>query len=638
MDLAGIKVVVFCGGRGSATIIQELLRWPHLQVTLIVNAYDDGLSTGALRNFIDDMLGPSDFRKNLSYLFYPHSPEQYSLKKLLEFRLPKTPAREQYKNVDDFLLRFSYLFAQVEKEVFVRIQSLLAVFFDYAKEQALTFDFRDCSLGNLIFAGAYLQQNKNFNAATKIMSELVSSRAHLLNVSEGENRVLVGLKADGELLANEAAIVSSQSPVPIRNIFLLPQPINTTEWEALQKKSLAEKETWLKQCEQLPQISLEAQSALDEADIIIFGPGTQHSSLFPSYKIAKKAIAASPARIKALIMNLEPDHDIQTLAANDVVDAALFYLQSETAQVNSISHVFLNNSFTSTQIDLGKMNSLSYYKNVAIIIDEYANRFKKSVHNGRKVVDQVLSLWKETNNPLSNTKSIDIFIDIHKRSLAMAAVTEEFLEMDWKKYSAEVVLTINNHSLAEIQTPHQNIIESKQTGIFPEVVFFAEWLMQKNSEYLVLLTGDGEYRFRDVLLGIDLLEQSHFGAVFGSRTQSRLQFKKSIQAAYGEKKFLRKVSVLGSFMMTAVFAARFGMIFSDPLTGFRIFKRSQISPLLQEIIIKKKTTPISIAKFLIAHKVEIAELPVHYKTFSGFTDPNWRMRRGLKNLWSIFKF
>lgn len=60
------RVVLFCGGRGSATIIRALLRQTDVELTLLVNAYDDGLSTGALRDFIPGMLGPSDFRKNLS--------------------------------------------------------------------------------------------------------------------------------------------------------------------------------------------------------------------------------------------------------------------------------------------------------------------------------------------------------------------------------------------------------------------------------------------------------------------------------------------------------------------------------------------------------------------------------------------
>jgi 2-phospho-L-lactate transferase/gluconeogenesis factor (CofD/UPF0052 family) len=72
------QIVLFCGGRGSATIIRALLRQTDIDLTLLVNAYDDGLSTGALRNFIPGMLGPSDFRKNLSYLLGNYSNAQYA--------------------------------------------------------------------------------------------------------------------------------------------------------------------------------------------------------------------------------------------------------------------------------------------------------------------------------------------------------------------------------------------------------------------------------------------------------------------------------------------------------------------------------------------------------------------------------
>src|SRR3990167_8685381 len=97
-----IKIALFCGGRGSATIIHELLRWPTVQLTLIVNAYDDGLSTGALRKSIAQMLGPSDFRKNLSYLLDPYSEEQYALKNLLELRLPRSINDEDIAQIQEF--------------------------------------------------------------------------------------------------------------------------------------------------------------------------------------------------------------------------------------------------------------------------------------------------------------------------------------------------------------------------------------------------------------------------------------------------------------------------------------------------------------------------------------------------------
>ena len=56
-----------CGGSGSESIIKYFLI-KNIELTLIVNACDDGKSTGQLRKIIPDLLGPSDFRKNFSYL------------------------------------------------------------------------------------------------------------------------------------------------------------------------------------------------------------------------------------------------------------------------------------------------------------------------------------------------------------------------------------------------------------------------------------------------------------------------------------------------------------------------------------------------------------------------------------------
>src|SRR5713101_7978721 len=95
---AGKKTIVslFCGGRGSSTITRELIRMPNVELNLLINAYDDGLSTGELRGFIPGMLGPSDFRKNLSYLLDLYSDQQYALRNLIELRLPTEfgPAEE----------------------------------------------------------------------------------------------------------------------------------------------------------------------------------------------------------------------------------------------------------------------------------------------------------------------------------------------------------------------------------------------------------------------------------------------------------------------------------------------------------------------------------------------------------------
>ena len=41
-------VSVFCGGRGGSNLIREFLRRPDLELNALINAYDDGLSTGEI--------------------------------------------------------------------------------------------------------------------------------------------------------------------------------------------------------------------------------------------------------------------------------------------------------------------------------------------------------------------------------------------------------------------------------------------------------------------------------------------------------------------------------------------------------------------------------------------------------------
>ena len=112
-------------------------------------------------------------------------------------------------------------------------------------------------------------------------------------------------------------------------------------------------------------------------------------------------------------------------------------------------------------------------------------------------------------------------------------------------------------------------------GLFPEIAFFQYRLTRGKSDYLVLMTGDGAYRFDDVLAIIHLLEhQRALGGVFGSRTQSRRQFITSIRAAYGENRLLYWLGKTAAFILSALFYLRSGVIFSDPLTGLRVFRQS----------------------------------------------------------------
>src|SRR5262245_663162 len=63
-----LRIVIFSGRRGSTVLSKELLADPRISLTLAINGYDDGLSTGEIRRFLGQALGPSDFRKNANRL------------------------------------------------------------------------------------------------------------------------------------------------------------------------------------------------------------------------------------------------------------------------------------------------------------------------------------------------------------------------------------------------------------------------------------------------------------------------------------------------------------------------------------------------------------------------------------------
>src|SRR3954454_9618065 len=78
-----MRIVILCGGSGSSALQYGLYhtlekRVDGVDVRVLVNAYDNGRSTGTVRQVMNgQILGPSDVRKNHATrcrLMYPDSP------------------------------------------------------------------------------------------------------------------------------------------------------------------------------------------------------------------------------------------------------------------------------------------------------------------------------------------------------------------------------------------------------------------------------------------------------------------------------------------------------------------------------------------------------------------------------------
>lgn len=92
-----MKVVVLSGGSGNAALLEGMYElYPQVDVKVIINAYDDGKSTGVCRD-ITNTLGVSDVRKNhlRMYRIKTHLPDR----RIIEFYndrydLPKGKEKE----------------------------------------------------------------------------------------------------------------------------------------------------------------------------------------------------------------------------------------------------------------------------------------------------------------------------------------------------------------------------------------------------------------------------------------------------------------------------------------------------------------------------------------------------------------
>jgi 2-phospho-L-lactate transferase/gluconeogenesis factor (CofD/UPF0052 family) len=358
-----IKTVVFCGGHGGVNIYRKLLDHPNFDVTVVVNAYDDGLSTGDIRRAIPGFLGPSDVRKNIVAMVDHKSETSRIVCELFSLRLPARLTEEQEKdfheaaiigdwtkiNFPEFRVLLTKLNQKKRDELIDYLRVAISFLFsDEAKYQTI---LEDCSFGNLILSGIFLANNKDFDLMVEVASKLAEIKGTLLCVSP-QNLWLVGVAANGEFLSSEAAIVNNKSNVRMAEVFLLNEEADSELIERLSEKDLQKNLESLKNIENLPKANRRTLDAISYADLIILCPGTQHSSLYPTYLAEglPEALMMNKHAMRVIITNVGEDKEIPMMTANDIINSALLYLNGKGNRdepiTSYIDYFFVNDPFS----------------------------------------------------------------------------------------------------------------------------------------------------------------------------------------------------------------------------------------------------------------------------------------------------
>ena len=616
------KVSIFCGGRGSATLIKYLATQKNIELTLLINAYDDGKSTGILRKNIPGLLGPSDFRKNFSYLIDFLSDEQRILKSIFEYRIKKkVSVKEFYNKIKELekLNRYNtncipteinYL----EKNIKKKIIDYLLICTKYLLNSNI--NLLDFSFGNLIFAGIFLDENRNFNLTVQKFAGFINSNVKIINISNNKNRWLVAVNEKKEIIEDEAKLVEKKQIIPIKDIFLLRKKEMMFFLKNFKKNNQDQKLSYLKKMNSIPEINPEAKNNLLKSDYIIYGPGTQYSSLFPSYIIGNKTIKLSKAK-KVMIMNLEHDNDIINLSTEKILIKSLKFLSSKLKTNSVIDTVLIDNNC--------KFNNLSgNYKETLIKNVDVQNNYLKKIHSGRKLYDEIFKKEKE--------KNLLLYINLIDEKSWNDEYIDQVFNQNWNLLFENITVIINS-DVIKLNKSYSKILIRKSHKDFPEIDIFNSWCRKKNSKYLITISGDGFYDLSRTIEYIKLMRDLNSGILIGSRNQSRSQHFDNIKKIYGTNILLYFFSKISEFFFIFIYFFKLKFFLLDPNSGYRIYSKENFN---FEKIQKKQKYPSVILKELARKKIEVLEVPIRYYVRRNFHAKILRFKYAIKNIKGLF--
>lgn len=589
-----VKVSMFSGGRGTGAITDALLRYPDIELTLLVNTYDDGLSTGLLRRFIPGMLGPSDVRKNISrFLHHRKDRASQALLFLIEYRFPDPyeataalallRAFSDLKNTEyatnEILQARENLSLNQIKAAATYLEAFLAYYRAHPENHSW-FPFGDVSLGNLLFAGCYLVNGEDFNRAVADFSRFAEIGDRVLNLTNGENRVLVALKENGVYLHDEASVVGPQDTSRIEEIFLLPRYLEPGELSDAMTKS--EKIAYLRSVEALPSLSEAARQVLLEADIIIYGPGTQYSSLLPSYLTlgVAEAIERNAKAEKIFIANIARDYDILGEDATTLTRAFLWNM-SRKGQYPAVCQKFISRFFfqkpeatSSGETPYVPFNAAEFEYPLDKVrwIDWEGDKGK---HLGAKTISELLILvegeMEKRVHHVAHRVSIVVPVLDEVRTVGQVLKNLKALDLSSMKLDKEIIVVDGGSTdgTLDILAQELDIRVYEISGGRGKAL--GTGIIKAKGDIVVFFPSDGEYSEEDILRVVAPLVNQEFPVVLGSRAFHTHDLNRTLKRVYGNHGVLFFVSKYGGIALSILMLVIYHRFISDPFTTLRGF-------------------------------------------------------------------
>lgn len=276
-----MKVLVISGGSGNDALIKGLKNYYNsIDVKVLVNAYDNGKSTGVCRS-LTDTLGVSDVRKNHIRMYKAMTSNQNRC--FIEF----------YEERYDFTPGYELI------EIKQKLKSWnLETLIPYAEEffqndDVASYNFRDFNVSNIIYSQMY--KSLGYEETNKYFCSLLGIDDFVI-LNSFDNVFIQAVTASDKVIADEGDIVEyCNSSDPIADIQYVGQCNNCLNSQAIE--------------------------AIIDADYIVISTGTFWSSIYPTLQYGKlyQYINNSAAK-KVWALNNTEDKDAFGVGCDDFIN------------------------------------------------------------------------------------------------------------------------------------------------------------------------------------------------------------------------------------------------------------------------------------------------------------------------------
>ncbi len=368
-------IVLFSGGSACRSINLALLSRP-VRLTRIVPAWDSGGSSKVIRDNLG-VLAVGDIRQALMTMAHGEG-RAGDVVKVCNARLTSGSEGDARGEFALYAEGRHPLLERMEPGLRGAILNYLRIF---RAAIGPGFDFRNGSVGNFILTGAHLAHDGDINTAIFVFRKLCDISGHVWPSTEAASVALSAVLNDGTRVTGQhrvTALDEAAGRVGIREIALATErggvPANAAALESLQ-----------------------------DADAVVFGPGSFFTSVLPHLLVEGivPAIARNVHARRIFIGNILQCRETRGLDLAHMLDvAAGLWRERGGAEARPFTHVLANRQLLPFEKTVG---AFAYLGNGALeeacarigaeaVIGEFEDPWQRGQHDGEAIAEFVSSL------------------------------------------------------------------------------------------------------------------------------------------------------------------------------------------------------------------------------------------------------